>query len=131
MPFGKLLSLRYDRACTEERDKIIGVLGLALSGEQFLARWGNEGTDESLELVSEQVSHHPPVTAYAIWDKQRSVKLQGYNGQKASVSKALAINIKQVGHAILEIPKFKETYIITLPALHIESSQALRWRTNL
>lgn len=63
-------------------------------GELFLAKWGPAGSSEELELVSEQVSHHPPVTAYAIWDKERRVKLQGYNGQKASVSKTFAINIK-------------------------------------
>ena len=34
--------------------------------------------------MSEQVSHHPPVTAYAIKTKARVV-LQGYNGITSSI----------------------------------------------
>lgn len=44
--------------------------------------------------------------------------LQGYNGQKASF--ASTINVKQIGHALYSIPAFDETYLITLPNLHIE-----------
>jgi hypothetical protein len=48
------------------------------------------------------------------------VRLQGYNGQKASISKTFTITIKQVGHAILHLKEFGEDYLITLPNLHIE-----------
>lgn len=48
--------------------------------------------------------------------------LEGYNAQKASFSKT--INIKQIGHAVLTVPvsgsKEADTYLITLPSLHIE-----------
>lgn len=53
--------------------------------------------------------------------------MQGYNAQKASFSST--IYIKQIGHALLSItppsadkndPAQKETYLITLPSLHIE-----------
>jgi hypothetical protein len=50
------------------------------------------------------------------------VHLEGYNAQKASFSKT--INIKQIGHAVLTVPNPSggeaDTYLITLPALHIE-----------
>lgn len=46
--------------------------------------------------------------------------LQGYNGQKASVSRSLTIVVKQIGHAILHIDEYNEDYLITLPSLHIE-----------
>jgi hypothetical protein len=54
--------------------------------------------------------------------------LQGYNAQKASFSST--IQIKQIGHALLSLtppgkskddPESRETYLITLPNLHIES----------
>lgn len=48
-----------------------------------------------------------------------SSQLQGYNAQKASFSRT--IQVKQIGHALLEIAPFNETYLITLPSLHIES----------
>jgi hypothetical protein len=62
-------------------------------GELFLGKWDG-GDDGELHLESEQVSHHPPVTAYAIWNEKSGIELQGYNGQKASVSKTLAITVK-------------------------------------
>lgn len=87
-------------------------------GEVFVGKW-----DSALEkvgdtiLVSEQVSHHPPVTAYAILNDKNGVKLQGYNGIKSWIS-ATSINVQQFGHALLEIGS--ESYLITLPPLHIE-----------
>ncbi|KAF2852242.1 oxysterol binding protein-like protein [Plenodomus tracheiphilus IPT5] len=85
-------------------------------GELFLGKWEDEAG--TTQLVSEQVSHHPPVTAYSIWNDQHGVRLEGYNAQKASFK--TTINVKQVGHAILHIDAFDETYLITLPSLHIE-----------
>ena len=63
-------------------------------------------------------SHHPPATAYRICNKEHGVYLEGYNAQKASFSRT--IHVKQIGHAIFSIPAFNETYLITLPNLHIE-----------
>ncbi|GAB7363047.1 hypothetical protein MBLNU230_g3340t1 [Neophaeotheca triangularis] len=85
-------------------------------GELFLGQWDDEcGTTQ---LVSEQVSHHPPVTGYSIWNSKHGVALQGYNAQKASFKST--INVKQVGHAILHLDAYDEDYVITLPSLHIE-----------
>lgn len=85
-------------------------------GELFLGKWEDEVGET--RLVSEQVSHHPPVTAYCIWNANAGVRLQGYNAQKASFSRT--INVKQIGHAILHIDEYDEDYLITLPSLHIE-----------
>ncbi|KAI9791756.1 MAG: Oxysterol binding protein [Peltula sp. TS41687] len=85
-------------------------------GEMFLGKW--EDAAGTTHLVSEQVSHHPPVTAYCIWNEQHGVQLQGYNAQKASFSRT--IHVKQIGHALLHIDRFDEDYLITLPSLHIE-----------
>ncbi|KAK6840348.1 hypothetical protein PG990_007198 [Apiospora arundinis] len=90
-------------------------------GELFLGKW--EDAAGTTELISEQVNHHPPATAYSITNKESNVHLEGYNAQKASFSKT--INIKQIGHAVLTVPDpsnpaQKDTYIITLPSLHVE-----------
>ncbi|RDW88932.1 oxysterol-binding protein [Coleophoma cylindrospora] len=85
-------------------------------GELFLGKWvDSAGTTE---LISEQVSHHPPATAYHISNEQHGVYLEGYNAQKASFSRT--IHVKQIGHAVFRIPAYDETYLITLPNLHIE-----------
>ncbi|KAF1959749.1 oxysterol binding protein-like protein [Byssothecium circinans] len=85
-------------------------------GELFLGKWVDDAGET--HLVSEQVSHHPPVTAYAIWNDKAGVRLQGYNAQKASFSRT--INVKQIGHALFHIDEYDEDYFITLPSLHIE-----------
>jgi len=85
-------------------------------GELFIGKWEDEAG--TTELVSEQVSHHPPVTAYNISNQKHGVSLQGYNAQKASFART--IYVKQIGHAVYSIPAFDETYLITLPNLHIE-----------
>lgn len=89
-------------------------------GELFLGKW--EDAAGTTDLISEQVSHHPPATAYSITNLPTGVHLEGYNAQKASFSKT--INIKQIGHAVLTVPapngKEPDTYLITLPSLHIE-----------
>ncbi|KAL5604007.1 hypothetical protein BROUX41_002008 [Berkeleyomyces rouxiae] len=92
-------------------------------GEIFLGKWEEDLTGTT-ELISEQVSHHPPATAYCITNLSTGVRLQGYNAQKATFSST--IYIKQIGHAILTLPpspngpREPETYLITLPSLHIE-----------
>ncbi|KAI9041287.1 OSBP family protein [Aspergillus affinis] len=97
-------------------------------GELFIGKWNGDENVGDTSLISEQVSHHPPATAYAITNDKHGVELQGYNAQKASFSST--IQIKQIGHALLTItppgadkndPAQQEQYLITLPHLHIES----------
>jgi hypothetical protein len=91
-------------------------------GELFLGTWSDEAGRTS--LVSEQVSHHPPATAYCIRNDKTGVQLEGYNAQKATFKSTIIV--KQIGHAVLTVPvgsgdkAQKETYLITLPSLHIE-----------
>ncbi|KAL7628324.1 Oxysterol-binding protein 4 [Parahypoxylon ruwenzoriense] len=68
-------------------------------GELFLGKWEDDAG--TTELISEQ----------------------GYNAQKATFSKT--INIKQLGHAVLTVPdptqpREKDTYLISLPSIHVE-----------
>ncbi|KAJ2980825.1 hypothetical protein NQ176_g2414 [Zarea fungicola] len=89
-------------------------------GELFLGSWNDEAGETT--LISEQVSHHPPATAYCIRNRKTGVQLEGYNAQKATFKSTIIV--KQIGHAVLTIPigekKEPETYLITLPSLHIE-----------
>ncbi|KAL4926262.1 OSBP family protein [Aspergillus undulatus] len=92
-------------------------------GELFLGKWDGDANVGETSLISEQVSHHPPATAYAIRNEKHGVQLQGYNAQKASFSST--IYIKQIGHALYTITPpgsdQQEKYVITLPPLHVES----------
>ncbi|KAH8674894.1 hypothetical protein BGZ61DRAFT_361041 [Ilyonectria robusta] len=88
-------------------------------GELFLGTWSDDAGTTT--LVSEQVSHHPPATAYCVRNEKTGVELEGYNAQKATFKSTIII--KQIGHAVLRVPlpdREIESYLITLPSLHIE-----------
>ncbi|UKZ83110.1 hypothetical protein TrVFT333_010913 [Trichoderma virens FT-333] len=91
-------------------------------GELFLGSWNDEAGKTT--LISEQVSHHPPATAYCVRNEKTGIQLEGYNAQKATFKSTIIV--KQIGHAVLTIPigsgedKELERYLITLPSLHIE-----------
>lgn len=87
-------------------------------GEIFVGKWESEKYGDTI-LLSEQVSHHPPITAYAVENKKHNTILEGYNGIRASMS-TTALNVRQFGHALLEFKNLNENYLITLPPLHIE-----------
>ncbi|GAA5862048.1 hypothetical protein JCM8547_001569 [Rhodosporidiobolus lusitaniae] len=87
-------------------------------GEQFLGEWDNG----DLVLTVEQVSHHPPITAYHLEHKSKGIVYEGNCAQKTSFS-ARTISVKQVGHGLLTVKLpdgGSETYLITLPKLKIE-----------
>ena len=89
-------------------------------GETFLGSWKDPtGETGDTVLISEQVSHHPPVTAYSIFNEKHKIRLEGYSGQRASFS-GRTITVRQVGHAKLHLDGWEEDYLITLPSLHIE-----------
>ncbi|CAM1507411.1 Fc.00g070520.m01.CDS01 [Cosmosporella sp. VM-42] len=88
-------------------------------GELFLGTWSDDAGKTT--LVSEQVSHHPPATAYCVRNDKTGVELEGYNAQKATFK--TTIIVKQIGHAVLRVPLASgetDTFLITLPSLHIE-----------
>ncbi|KAF8983778.1 Oxysterol binding protein [Entomortierella lignicola] len=87
-------------------------------GEQFFAQWSDESIGDTT-LKAEQVSHHPPIFSFYIENKKANIILQGHCGQKSRFAMPAGIDIIQTGHAILTLPEFNETYLITLPFLQV------------
>ncbi|KAH8823858.1 oxysterol binding protein [Flagelloscypha sp. PMI_526] len=85
-------------------------------GELFYGKWPDTGSGQ-INLLVEQVSHHPPITAYVIENKSKNIKLVGHNAQKTTFSGG-SIIVKQIGHAVLTVGS--EEYLITLPKLRID-----------
>ena len=83
----------------------------AFLGEVFLASWSDGSA--TTKAISEQVSHHPPITACYIWNDEHGIRAEGYSRQETTFSGY--VNIKQIGHAILHIDKYNEDYLIPLP----------------
>ncbi|SCZ94444.1 BZ3500_MvSof-1268-A1-R1_Chr12-2g03903 [Microbotryum saponariae] len=96
----------------------LGGPAISCAGEQFIGQW-NGG---ELKLWAEQVSHHPPVTAYYLENESKGLSFEGNCAQKTSFS-GRAISVRQVGHGIVRIKLADgtvEQYLITLPKLKIE-----------
>ncbi|EGG05486.1 uncharacterized protein MELLADRAFT_48789 [Melampsora larici-populina 98AG31] len=95
-------------------------------GELFLGTWngGKDGIQDlgEIKLWAEQVSHHPPVSAYFLSNSTSQVSYQGHCAQKTSFS-GKSVIVKQVGHGIVRITLpdgTVESYLVTLPKLRIE-----------
>ncbi|KAI0085591.1 Oxysterol-binding protein [Irpex rosettiformis] len=91
-------------------------------GELFYGYWPATATRPRTNLVVEQVSHHPPITAYYITNPDKGLTLTGHSAQKTSFS-AGSIIVKQIGHAVLNVklPSGQtEEFLITLPKLRID-----------
>jgi len=91
-------------------------------GELFYGYWPATASRTRTNLVVEQVSHHPPITAYYISNSEKGLALQGHSAQKTSFS-AGSIIVKQIGHAVLTVSLpsgGKEEFLITLPKLRID-----------
>jgi len=81
-------------------------------GEQFFCQM------EDVKCVCEQVSHHPPISAFYLEDKKAGVCLNGHSGQKSKF-KGTSIRIQQVGRGILSLKDHGEEYMINFPDLNI------------
>ncbi|CCK67988.1 uncharacterized protein KNAG_0A03000 [Huiozyma naganishii CBS 8797] len=86
-------------------------------GELFVGKWENEKLGDTT-MLTEQVSHHPPINAYCLNNEKQDITLQGYSQIKSSFSKTLRLNVKQFGHSIIETSG--GSFLVTVPALHLE-----------
>lgn len=89
----------------------------AFLGEIFLGSWQDEESGET-KLVSEQVSHHPPITACCVWNEKYGVRAEGFTRQEITL--AGSVSIKQKGYAILRVDKYEEDYLIPLPHVKVK-----------
>ncbi|KAF7307762.1 hypothetical protein MKEN_01136300 [Mycena kentingensis (nom. inval.)] len=91
-------------------------------GELFYGNWPDKNGRGQTDLLVEQVSHHPPITAFCISNRSKGLTLVGHNAQKTSFSGG-SIIVKQIGHSVLTValPDGKEVkYLLTLPRLRID-----------
>jgi hypothetical protein len=74
----------------------------AFLGEVYLSSWTSilDGQETATtKLVSEQVSHHPPITAMHIASDTHGIRADGY--ARVEMKFYTTLKIRQIGHAIL------------------------------
>lgn len=86
-------------------------------GELFLGHWEDDESGRT-NVVVEQVSHHPPASAFRIWNEQHRVTMEGYYVQK-TFFRGMP-HIHRIGHVMVRLDEFDEDYLITLPDMHLE-----------
>ncbi|KAK8043360.1 hypothetical protein PG993_005790 [Apiospora rasikravindrae] len=98
----------------------------AFLGELFLGAFvdgDGDGDDEkdTTQLISEQVSHHPPVTACVLYNKARGISSSGYVAQQTTFSVSRGVVVRQVGHAIIRDEVHGESHLMTLPTMVVKN----------
>lgn len=88
-------------------------------GEQFFATWSHPEAGTTT-LICEQVSHHPPITAFHIENDSKNVIVNGFNGQKTRFT-GTSIKVVQDGQIQLWIPQYEEEIRITYPEVYMRS----------
>ena len=86
-------------------------------GERFLAEWADEGYGKT-EMIAEQVSHHPPTTAFYLKNQTAGVHVNAFSTQKTRFL-GTCIRAEQHGNVFLYVEKFKEEYMMTLPEIYV------------
>ncbi|CAI6275784.1 unnamed protein product [Periconia digitata] len=102
----------------------------AFLGEIFMGKWdassipspnndngGENPGDNETTLISEQVSHHPPVTACRLSNAAHGIHATGFTQQEITFSGT--VSIKQKGYAILHIDRFDEDFLIPVPNVKV------------
>lgn len=82
-------------------------------GELFVGK--REGT----VVITEQVNHHPPVTAFASWNKEQDVLVEGTSKVQAFINKT-SFSVKQYGCTYVKYGSLNESYLLSIPQIHIE-----------
>ncbi|CBX93777.1 hypothetical protein IAQ61_003663 [Plenodomus lingam] len=110
-------SLRNQQYAGRREDEGVKKPLNAFLGELFLGSWQDAELGET-RLVSEQVSHHPPITACYLWNEKHGVRAEGFTQQEITFNGS--VHIKQKGYAVLHIDKYDEDYLIPVPNVKVK-----------
>jgi hypothetical protein len=111
-------------------------------GETFRCRWtvpgleltGKQTTDgpfpgsdiNQITFVAEQVSHHPPVSAFYAEHPGKRVSLNAHIWTKSSFL-GLSIGVANIGNATVYLQDFDEKYVVTFPNGYGRSIMSTPW----
>lgn len=99
-------------------------------GELFIGTFKNKDSTDTM-LIAEQVSHHPPVTACFIHNKERGICSSGFVAQETSFSLLDGVTVRQHGYAVVTDKKHDERHLMTMPTLRIKGMASGRTYVDL
>jgi hypothetical protein len=77
---------------------------------------GADGAGAPSHMVCEQVSHHPPVSAFYLWNRALGVSLEGF-AETCPRFTGNSVVVPFKGERRLRIPRLGETYVLTVANL--------------
>jgi hypothetical protein len=83
-------------------------------------------TKDQLTFIAEQVSHHPPISAFYAEHVNKRVQLSGYTWTKSKFL-GLSIGVHMVGKAALSLLDYDEEYVATFPSAYGRSILTVPW----
>lgn len=81
---------------------------------------------DSLFFIAEQVSHHPPVSAFYAENKKKSIYCCAHIYTKSKFL-GLSVGVHNVGQGVIKLLKHKETYVCTFPSAFGRSILTVPW----
>uniref|UniRef100_A0A915BG73 Oxysterol-binding protein n=1 Tax=Parascaris univalens TaxID=6257 RepID=A0A915BG73_PARUN len=102
------------------------VPGLPHSGEKTV-RGPFPGSDvNQLTFIAEQVSHHPPISAFYAELPSKKISLNAHIWTKSSFL-GLSIGVANIGWATVKLHEFDEEYTVTFPSGYGRSIMSTPW----
>ncbi|XP_042900927.1 oxysterol-binding protein-related protein 11 isoform X2 [Parasteatoda tepidariorum] len=106
-------------------------------GEVFRCSWNlHENSDSTVEdsleklykvtYVAEQVSHHPPVSAFYVECEKKKIALSSSISLKSNfLTSCVAVNF--IGEVSLHLLTYGETYVFTFPSAYLRCMLTVPW----
>ncbi|KAK3914665.1 Oxysterol-binding protein-related protein 11 [Frankliniella fusca] len=118
-----LTSLHIGRDCSIAKKPYNPIIG-----ETFHCSWKVQGSDKTdyVHYTAEQVSHHPPVTAFYAECPTRNMCLNASIWTKSNFS-GMSVGVTMVGEVNLLLGDIGERYDFTLPSAYARSIISVPW----
>ncbi|KAI8774263.1 oxysterol-binding protein-related protein 9 isoform X1 [Biomphalaria glabrata] len=81
---------------------------------------------DNLSFIAEQVSHHPPISAFYCENYNRRISLDGYVWTKSKFL-GLSIGVHMIGECVLSVIDYDEEYTLTFPSGYGRSILTVPW----
>eukprot|EP00123_Amoebidium_parasiticum_P009767 comp19697_c0_seq2/m.23411 comp19697_c0_seq2/g.23411 ORF comp19697_c0_seq2/g.23411 comp19697_c0_seq2/m.23411 type:complete len:291 (-) comp19697_c0_seq2:111-983(-) len=96
-------------------------------GETFRCQWRLEESGlGTVVYIAEQVSHHPPVSAFYVENLTTQVSLNAHIWTKSKFL-GTSIGVSMVGQGIITLHTHSEEYLVTFPSAYARSILTIPW----
>ncbi|KAK2161827.1 hypothetical protein NP493_1555g00006 [Ridgeia piscesae] len=83
-------------------------------------------TENCVSFIAEQVSHHPPISAFYAEHFKNRISIDGYVWTKSKFL-GLSVGVYMVGQSVLSVADYGEEYIMTFPNAYGRSILTVPW----